>query len=209
MLLIISIFTAISIFIIYDKNNIDTYTFLSMGDGLSLGLNPNGIKSYNYNDYLKEYLKAKDQDINYFNYSEKNLSIAELTNDIIYLNNNTLKEYLHQSNMIILSIGEKEINDDKSLISIKEDLSNLLTEIKKYNNNICLLSKYYIDIESTEKIKEINSMYKSLAKEYNITYINIGDISYYLTNKSNHYPTSRGYEEISKLLIKAINLKDK
>lgn len=199
----------ISIFIVYNKTYINKYMYLSIGDGLSLGLNPDGIKSFSYNDYLKEFFNNKNIELDYYNYSEKDISIPELTNDIIYLDNSNLKHYLTNSNLIILSIGEKELKSNKSTINIKKDLKNLIQEIKKYNNNICILSKYHIGIEKTGKIKEINNIYKEVSKEYNLIYINIEDTSYYLTNNKNIYPTSKGYEEISKLLIKAINIKDK
>lgn len=199
----------ISIFIVYNKTYINKYMYLSIGDGLSLGLNPDGIKSFSYNDYLKEFFNNKNIELDYYNYSEKDISIPELTNDIIYLDNSNLKHYLTNSNLIILSIGEKELKSNKSTINIKKDLKNLIQEIKKYNNNICILSKYHIGIEKTNKLKEINNIYKEVSKEYNLIYINIEDTSYYLTNNKNIYPTSKGYEEISKLLIKAINIKDK
>ena len=199
----------ISIFIVYNKTYINKYMYLSIGDGLSLGLNPDGIKSFSYNDYLKEFFDNKNIELDYYNYSEKDISIPELTNDIIYLDNSNLKHYLTNSNLIILSIGEKELKSNKSTINIKKDLKNLIQEIKKYNNNICILSKYHIGIEKTNKLKEINNIYKEVSKEYNLIYINIEDTSYYLTNNKNIYPTSKGYEEISKLLIKAINIKDK
>lgn len=199
----------ISIFIVYKKTYINKYMYLSIGDGLSLGLNPDGIKSYSYNDHLKEFFKTKNVDLDYLNYSEKDISISELTNDIIYLEDNNLKNYLKNSNLIILSIGEKELKNNDNIITIKKDLKNLIKEIKKYNNNICILSKYYIGIDKKDRVKEINKIYKEISKEYNLIYINIEDTSYYLSNNTNIYPSSKGYEEISKLLIKAINIKDK
>lgn len=200
------VLTSISIFIIYDKTYTNTYTFMSIGDGLSLGLNPNGIKSYNYNDYVKEYLKDRNKEVDYFNYSEKDISIKELTNEIIYMNNNNLKQYLRKSNLIILSIGEHEIATNKTTLSIKEDLERLIKELKRYNNNICLLGRYYFNNKLINKINEINKIYKDIAKDNNISYINIEPISLYLTNNTNYYPSIKGYENISYSIIKAMNL---
>jgi len=198
--------TSVSIFIIYKKTNPNTYTFMSIGDGISLGLNPSGIKSYSYNDYIKKYLKDNNKEINYFNYSEKNISIAELTNDIIYLNNKILKEYLQKSDLIIISIGEKEINDNKLIKTIEEDLTNLITEIKKYNNNICLLGRYNINEERENLVKEINEVYKKVSKNNKINYINIDNSDYFINNNDYNYPTINGYEEIGKMLVKLIKL---
>lgn len=200
--------TSISIFIIYEKNNTNTYKFISLGDGLSLGLNPQGIKSYNYNDYIKEYLKKHQKKINYFNYSEKNISIPELTNDIIYLKDKTLKEYIQTSNLIILSIGEKEIEENKSIKRIEEDLINLINEIKKYNSNICLLGRYNTNEEKQKKVKEVNNLYKQISKEYNVIFINIENNTYFKKNNINNYPTVKGYEKIGKMIIKVMNIEN-
>jgi hypothetical protein len=197
--------TTISIFIIYDKNNPNIYKFLSIGDGLSLGLNPLGIKSYSHNDYIIKYLEDKNKIVKYYNYSEQNISISELTNDIIYLKDEKLKNFLHTSNIVILSIGEKEINDNKDLETIKEDLNNLLKELKKYNKNIYLLGRYNIKEEQKNKVNKVNDIYRKLAKENNIVYINIDNKNYYINN-SYSYPTTNGYKEIGKTIIKAIDI---
>jgi len=203
-LLIIIIITSISIFIIYEKNNINSFKFMSIGDGVSLGLNQMGKKSYSYNDYLNEYLNNQKKNVSYFNYSQQNISIPELTNEIIYLKNKTLKEYLQTSNLIILSIGEKEIIDNKSLKIIEENLTNLIKEIKKYNSNICLLSRYNNDENQKIRIKEINRLYHNLAKKNNIIFININN-SIYLKNKFN-YPSVNEHKKIGKMIINAKNL---
>jgi lysophospholipase L1-like esterase len=205
MLMIIIVVTTISIFIIYEKNNPNYYKFISIGDGLAHGLNPLGVKSYNYNDYLKEYLENNGKNVKYYNYSEKNLSISELTNDLIYLKDEKLKEYLKTSNLIILSIGEKEIEDNKDFDIIKENLQNLIYEIKKYNNNICLLGRYNTNKDLEEKIVKINDIYKKIAKKNNVIYINIDKNNYYLNNKFN-YPSISGYKEISSAIIAAMHL---
>ena len=205
MLMIIIVVTTISIFIIYEKNNPNYYKFISIGDGLALGLNPLGVKSYNYNDYLKEHLENNGKNVKYYNYSEKNLSISELTNDLIYLKDEKLKEYIKTSNLIILSIGEKEIEENKELNTIEENLQNLIFEIKKYNSNICLLGRYNNDKELINKIDEINDMYKKIAQKNNIIYININENNYYSNNTFN-YPTIGIYKEISSMIIAAMHL---
>lgn len=205
-LLIIILLTSISIFIIYEKTYTATYTFLSIGDGLSLGLNPNEIKSFGYNEYIKEYLKNKKIKYNYLNYSEKNISIKELTNELLYMKSSVLEDYLRKSNIVILSIGEEEINKNKTSISIKEDLNDLIKELKKYNNNICLLGRYSSLNVTHEKINKINNIYKELSKSHKLKYIDIDYTYMYLPNKDNIYPNSKGYENISFSIIKAMEL---
>ena len=206
-LLIISFLTAISIFIIYEKTSTNSYKYLSIGDGLSKGLNPLGVKSFDYNDYIQEYLKENKQKIYYYNYSKRDISISELTNDIIYLKDRTLKNYLQTSNLIILSIGEVEIKEQTPKEEVEEDLNNLILEIKKYNSNLCLLGHYDINDSNYEKIMELNDIYKKLSKKHNIIYIDTSNITYYLKGNINIYPTIRGYKDISQLIIKAIKLK--
>ena len=178
---------------------------MSIGDGLSLGLNSLGVQSYNYNDYLVDFLESQNKNVKYYYYSEKNISISELTNDIIYLKDRNLKDYLKTSNLIILSIGEKEILDDKNIKIIEEDLNNLVRELKKYNNNICLLSRYNINEKQYSKIKNINEVYKQIAHKNNIIYINIDQNNYYI-NAEYNYPTTNGHKEISKMIIKAMDI---
>ena len=205
-LLIIILLTSISIFIIYEKTYTATYIFLSIGDGLSLGLNPNEIKSFGYNEYIKEYLKNKKIKYNYLNYSEKNISIKELTNELLYMKSSVLEDYLRKSNIVILSIGEEEINKNKTSISIKEDSNDLIKELKKYNNNICLLGRYSSLNVTHEKINKINNIYKELSKSHKLKYIDIDYTYMYLPNKDNIYPNSKGYENISFSIIKAMEL---
>lgn len=202
-LFLIIVFTSISIFIIYEKNNTNSYKILSIGDGLAKKIDSN--KKY-YDDFVLDYLKHRNKNVSYYNYSQEDISISELTNDLIYMKDKKLKEYLHTSNMVILSIGEAEIIKQKSPQEIKEDLDNLIKEIKKYNYNICLLGHYYLNTYNDKLIKEMNKIYKDLAKDNDIIYLNLENIKAYL-NTNNIYPTERGHKEISKLIIKAIDLK--
>ncbi len=208
-LLLIIVVTSLSIFIIYEKNMTNTYRFLSIGDGLAKGLNPDGIKSYNYNNFVEDYLLSKQKKVLYYNYSDRDISISELNNDLIYLKDDILKEYLQLSDMVILSIGEREIKSDISLKEIENDLNDLIRAIKRYNFNICLLGHYHLNSEYDEKISAMNDIYRRVAKENDIIYINTENITYYLNNDNNIYPTITGYREISKLIIQAIELKNK
>ena len=183
--------------------------YLSIGDGLSLGLGPSGNKAYNYNDYIKKYLTSQNKKVSYYNYSKEDISISELIYELIYSKNRNLKEFLHKANLIILSIGENEIKENKSENEIEENIQNLIKEIKKYNSNICLLGHYYLNNGSNIRIKKINEIYKNVAKDNNIIFVNIENIPYYLNNKDKIYPSENGYKEIGKMIIRAINLKNK
>lgn len=176
-----------------------------MGDGLSLGINPNTVRSINYSNFIKKYLVSKGKEVLHYDYSKTNFSISELTNDIIYLKDKELKRYLQTSDLVIVFIGEQEIREKIPIKEIEEDMKNLISEIKRYNNNICILGHYYLNQENNPKIKEINNVYRNIAKENNLIFINLENLSY--KNLINYYPTQKGYEQISKLIIKAIHLK--
>ena len=163
-----------------------------------------GVNKGNYYQEINKFLTNQNKNIDMYNYSKKNLSIKELTTDLIYQNNPTLKEYLIKSNLIVLSIGEKEIKDNESLLNIETDMNNLIQEIKKYNYNICILSKYKNNIND-KKVSEINKIYKSISKENNLIYINIENIPIL----NNNYPSKKGNKDIGNLIVKAIDLKYK
>ena len=207
-LLLIVTFTSISIFIIYDKNNANNFRFLSIGDGLAKGLNPDGIKSYNYNDYIEKYLKNQEKKVSYYTYADANISISELLNELIYLDDSILKEYLHTSDLIILSIGEEEIYGKQTLEEIETNLKYLIEQIKRYNSQICLLGHYQLNGDRDARIIAMNKIFKRVAKDNDIIYINTENITSYLSHRDNIYPTIRGYKEISELIISAIKLKN-
>lgn len=77
--------------------------------------------------------------------------------------------------------------------------------MKKYNKNIYLLGRYNIKEEQKNKVNKVNDIYRKLAKENNIVYINIDNKNYYINN-SYSYPTTNGYKEIGKTIIKAIDI---
>ena len=97
-----------------------------------------GVNKGSFYQEINKFLTNHNKNIDMYNYSKENLSIKELTTDLIYQNNPTLKEYLIKSNLIILSIGEKEIKDNENILNIETDINNLIQEIKKYNYNICI-----------------------------------------------------------------------
>jgi hypothetical protein len=68
-----------------------------------------------------------------------------------------------------------------------------------------LLGRYNNKETFKEQVEEINNVYKEIAKNNNIIYINIGKDDYYI-NDAYNYPNISGYEEISKLIIKAMNI---
>lgn len=193
-LVLIIIFTTISIFIIYNKNDPNNFVYTLIGDSINNG---------KYYEEINNYLTNKGKKIDYYNYSKKNISIKELTTDLIYLDNNKLKEYLKKSNIIILSIGEKEISNNEELINIENDLSNLIKELKLHNINICILNR--INGDNNKKIDSVNKIYKNISKENKLIYIDISNVSI----NNDNFPSKTGYKEIGMLINKAIQLKDK
>ena len=151
LLLIVSSFT---IYIIFNNNyhniiNITSINSLSMEE--------------NYNEYLSNYLS--NSNVNYkinVDFTNKEL---EIENVQALLNNNTnnIQSILHNSEVIIISIGnnDKKTEDYKTII---KELEELFKSIRNVNSKqIIYVSPY--TIKNTTYIKE-------LCNKYKIIYIN-------------------------------------
>ena len=82
--ILVLIFTCLLIYLIYNKNNINNITYLSLGDEYAMGINSYGVKDYGYNDYLKDYLEKNNKLHKYYNnFSYKEIRINDLYKDIL------------------------------------------------------------------------------------------------------------------------------
>jgi len=87
---------------------------------------------------------------------------------------------------------------------IKENLNILLTEIKKYNNRICLLGHYPNTLIDNQIINNLNIIYQELAQRHNIAFVNLTNFNDFLVINNNAYPTNRGYAKISSVIMNVI-----
>lgn len=230
--LIVLILTCILVYFIYHHNNEYNITYISLGDGFSMGINTSGSKGYGYNDYLKDYLKKHKKLHRYYSdFSYQDIRINDLYKDILINDKNleevNLKQALRESNLLTLSIGLNDLiyqsslkqihtkKERKEIISkVEKDLKKLLTEIKKYYKYDIYLIGYpnFYPQNSVEKslLDELNKKYKELSTEIKVNYINIDDIfhknSGYFTSRDNIYPLEEEYIEIYHKILKEITL---
>jgi len=229
---ILLILLLILIILIGIKVKDNKISYISIGDGLSKGINYNNFESIGYSDYLYNYLK-KDNKIELYtkDFSNENNRITDLIDDI---NNNInisidnkkiyIQNVIKNANILTISIGMNEIlykygnhvNDGYMYSYIDEcinDLSKLFKIITKLNNNDIFIIGYYNptdDNELDEFIKYTNKKVIDLCNKYNIdyidTYIIFNNNKHLIYNENNYYPNQDGYKLIANAVKNQLKL---
>ena len=199
--LLFYILVILLIFIIYHYVNDDKINYVALGDNIANGENPYGSIDYSYTDYLADYLRDNNILREYLNeFVENNMNtdrlILEVLNDKQIAKKNkkyNLKQELRDSDLVTISVGQKEINDNIKIYNINNSLldlnkiEKLLREIRKYAKNKIIFIGYYNpylnnDYESMkvgEIIRVINSKVKNICSKNDIVFIDIyTEISY-------------------------------
>lgn len=230
--ILVLIFTCLLIYLIYNKNNINNITYLSLGDEYAMGINSYGVKDYGYNDYLKDYLEKNNKLHKYYNnFSYKEIRINDLYKDILINEENSdgenLKKALRDSNLLTISIGLNDLiyrtsinnklsnyQQEKIISDIKKDYKKLLTEIRKYYRYDIYIIGYnnFYPQNTVERkmLNELNLAIKELSTEKNINFIEIDNLfnknSGYLENPDSNFPNTSGYKQIYNKIIEKITL---
>ena len=145
--LLILIVMSLSVYFIYQNTKESNIQILSLGDGLSKGINSYTISEYSHLNYYEDYLKKQNKKVNLITkYSKKDLTIHELLE--LIKNNNNLKRDLSEAHILFLTVG---YNDLQYKISLEENI-----DIKKINMIIDDISKEY-----KELLKEIKKYYRN------------------------------------------------
>lgn len=215
--LLILIILSLSVYFIYQSTKESNIQILSLGDGLSKGINSYTINEYSHLNYYEDYLKSKNINVKTIsNYSKDDLTIHELLE--LVKNNNYLKRDLMESHFLFLTVG---YNDLLYKLSLEEDISipklniiideinneykELLTEIKKYYKNEIIIvgypksnkEDYYLNLGIRKLNRVINT--NTFIDTYNL----LNDRNKYFSNPNSYYPNRLGYlriyEEIKKL----------
>lgn len=215
--LVVLIIISFSVYFIYQDTKNKNITIINIGDSLALGINSYGMKEYGYIDYYKDYL-IKDTKVKIIKkYSEKDLSINKMLNQI--QTNSIIKRDLLDTNQIIMVLG---YNDLKYQISIQDNITKnkmnniikniekdylrLIKEIRKYYKKDILVIGYYSsnkeDYYLNYGLRELN---KVLKENKEITFIDIENLrqnsTKYFSNPNSYYPNQYGYKEIANRII--------
>lgn len=212
--ILILLFGFIFTIIIYYESKSNLINYLALGDGISSGENAYLIDGFSFNDYYRE---SNIKRIKYFNddFTKKNYRIEDLINDIKsnkLINNNYIEQLIHNSNIIVISIGMDELtkysitdNIDKEYINrFIDNYDDLLFIIRKINDkNIIILGLYSNIYLKESNVIITNSKLKDIANKYNSLYIDINDIlkdNNYFLKKDSYYFNYLAHKKISELI---------
>lgn len=223
------IIVALAVFLIYLGFKDEDVYYLSIGDFLSLGINPYGTVDYGYSDYIKDHLEENNKLEVYVNYSDKNKRTIDLIKDIednvkISVNgkSKTIQNALIKADIVTLSIGMNDLMDNvkfdndfsvndlydkfEEIIVDYEDLFELLRLYCKEDIFLIGLYNNLGENEVDEFFKFVNQKLITLTNSYNINYINISEDfkneSYFEGKKL--YPNKFGYELIFDKIVDKI-----
>ena len=222
------IVVCLSVLLIYLGFKDNKIYYLSMGDGLSLGVTPYGGVDYGYSDYVKDFLEEQELLETFVNYSKNNCRTTDLINDInnnVSVNDKTLQNVLIKADLITLSIGNSELltnlelNNDFGINDLSnrfdnyiKDLDALLTLLRKYSKERIVLLGFY-DPTNSPTLKPVftnlNTQIKNLCSKYDIIYIDTYNLfldKNYIINQNNFYPSKEGYSVIGNKIIEFIEL---
>ena len=209
----------IATFLIYKFNIQEKIYFLSLGDGLATGMTAYNIEGYNYNDYIRDELEKKEKLEEFIHEFSKTGQTVE--NLITTIENNyelkeldlTIQQALAKSSLMTIAIGIDELasNSLKANIPTKEkekylsDMKRLMKLIRNFNNKeIYLIGIYKVYNLNQEDINYINENLQQIAKENQMTYIDITNLiekkEYFLTNDS-YYLNYKGHQDIANRII--------
>lgn len=230
--LIIFIVVCLLIYLIYKSNVNDNITYISLGDGFSMGINPYNESAYGYNDYLKDYLEKNNKLNRYYRFSYKDMTLKDLKKDILVnvseKDENNIKESLRESNLLTMSLGLNDliykIDIEKSLTNtekeniikeIQKQLTETVEEIKKYYKyEIYVIGYYNFYPQKTvekELLMRLNCELKNNSKRLHYVYVDNSNLnnklSLYLENPDSIYPNNKGYKQIFNNILANLTIK--
>jgi len=207
---------------IYIKD--DKIYYLSLGDGLSLGINNNDYESIGYSDYIKEYLE-KNNKLKFYTkeFSNKDARITDIINmiqDNREIEKTTIQKSLKDADIITISAGLNEIlyknNTNISYLydyidTYIYDMEKLLEIVKEYNNKKIFVLGYYNPTNDNKIDKYIiyaNDKLIGICDKEKINYVDLYTIfktnPHLIYNINNFYPNSDGYKLIANEIIKKL-----
>ena len=178
-LLILTLFISVSVFLIYNNTYEDEFNYVALGDSIAAGRNSYGVEDYGYSDYISDYLKNKNMLSSYVNYAVSGYTVENVINDINYNKilevdgeEIGLKKALRESNLVTISIGANDVlkhmnfSNLSSVLSNKNELinridttlgkvKNLLKLVKQYAKGDIMVVGYYNPFPNLTKYKNV------------------------------------------------------
>lgn len=158
----------VTTFLIYRVASNNKINYVTLGDGLSKGINPYGEVGYGYSDYLSEYLKKENNFKDYINeFADTDYRISDVISDIavnkrvIHNDSNiNIRSVLRESDLVTISIGFNDlikifsINNigtvlenktllEKEILYIANKYDEVLTAIRKYAKSDIIVIGFY------------------------------------------------------------------
>ena len=224
------------VFLIYIGFKDKKVYYLTLGDGLSLGVTPYGGVDYGFSNYIKDYLEEKNMletfvnEFSVANYRTTDLIIAIQDNKKVEIagKERTIQHALIKADLVTLAIGFNDLflnMDFSSEFTIRDfeyrfdevldDLETLFELLRQYCKEKIVMVGFF-DSKGDETLADlftyINGKVKALANEFNITYIDVYEEmknDNYFPNDKSIFPSKEGYKVIADEIIKELeeNLK--
>lgn len=214
-IVILLAFFSLFAFISYVQNNNKEINYTILGDK---ELFSNNLKSVNFSDMI--YQKLDDDNLLGFyskDFIRKDIRIIDVMNDIndnISIDNITIQNIIKRTDIMILSIGNNEINYKLSKIDkdinndveiykyfdeIVNDASKLIDDIQKINKCKIIFLGYYNDTNNVNNDKYyiyVNDKIENMIKDKKQEFINLYNLlnknELYLTKSTPIYITNEG-----------------
>lgn len=230
-IILLILFFGLIVFIsyLYSENNDINYTILGDKEIFS-----NNLKSVNFADLV--YKKLEDEKVIGFyskDFIKENIRTIDITNDIndnLTIDNISIQNILKRTDMLIISIGNNEINyklskndDDlnneneiyKYLDTVIIDVENLVQKIEILNKSEMIFLGYYNDTNNSKNdkyYKYINKKLQKVLEKRNIIFIDLFNIlnknEDYLTSTTPVYITNEGNLAIYNKIVSEIDKLD-
>ena len=152
--LLLIIIITISVILIYNHNYTKKINILSINS-----LN----EQENYNTYLSNYLNKSNLNYNFnVDYTNDKLEIENLI-ALINKNKNEFQNIIHESDVILLSLGNIDIKE--------ENYKTIINELEELFKKLRLINSKEIIFISPYKVKN-TTIIKDICHKYNIYFIN-------------------------------------
>ncbi len=216
----------LAVFLIYLGFKDDKIYYVSLGDGLAMGLDDEYEKKYGYADYVVEQL-GDELEVYVNQTTDKNKRTTDISNDIlsntdIFLDNiKKMQNILIKADLITISVGQNEFLTNLSfdydftladLYSKFEqtyiDLEQMFVNLREYCKEEIVFIGYYDKTKNdqlTDFFEYVNNKMETLTFKYEIKYINTYDDFRNNDYSGTYFPNTEGYKVIGERIIDYLN----